>query len=256
MGQTRWLVVFLLLTISTGSVTALDSGDEYYITIFSCMFCDGAEEMKYTIISEWLESYQDLVVVDYDTGFYPVNERINKEYSVKYNVSYDLPKAFVSENLTFFGVDEILISIPIILEDHISESSLYSLESLNISSLKGHPMIWHGDRVFINSEPDGDGKFILELIRTGNINDTLWDHPYEVVPPSEVMVSPNNYLTFKHAVRVDGWVVQWAVDESSEEVLIEETPGDTKGKVSTPFSAIMALAGLMALGIRTRSDLN
>jgi hypothetical protein len=244
MKRTQWCSVLLLLICCTGVAAAQDNGGEYYAFLFSSDGCGSCGDADMYVFIELTASYPELVVVDYELSGHAVNAAIYREFSEAYNVRQSVPMIILGQNLTFVGKGAIIDDISPIFDAQRngtppSSGSLMRFETLDLSSLEGYPKIWRANRVLIFEDEGADNAFLKELIDTPNINTTLSGHTFETISPLPIRVGKQE-LSFDHAVRVEGWVLQW--NET-------EMPVDANSSVATPLSVCGSLSALGVLVI-------
>ncbi|HDQ07727.1 MAG TPA: hypothetical protein ENN44_02960 [Methanoculleus sp.] len=238
----------MILLTCTGAAAAQDTGGEYYALLFSSNGCGSCGPADMYVFTNLTQQYPELVVVDYELSGHPVNGMVNRKFSELYGVSQSVPHVILGENLTFLGRNAIVTAIAPILDAQRNgtppaSGSLLRFATLDLSSLEGYPKIWRANRVLIFEDGGADAAFLKEVITTPNINTALSGRQYEVISPPPIRVGKQN-ITFEHAVRVEGWVVQWnSVD----------MPSDANNSVATPLSvwgAVCAMAAVAAAGMR------
>ena len=254
MKRTQWCGVLLLMMCCTGITAAGADEGEYYALLFSSNGCGSCEPADMYVFTNLTQQYPELVVVDYELSGHPANGMVNRKFSELYGVSQSVPHVILGENLTFLGRNAIVTTIAPVLDAQRNGTppaygSLLRFETLDPSSLEGYPKIWRANRVLIFEEGGADAVFLKNVINTPNINTTLSGHQYEVISPPPIRVGKQN-ITFEHAVRVDGWVVQWnGVD----------MPSDANTSVATPLPVAGLLSAIViagGAGMRTRGRKN
>jgi len=226
-----------------GVAGAQDNGGEYYAFLFSSNYCYSCEKVDMFVFTNITQSYPELVVIDYELSGHSVNAVVNRNFSERFNVSQDVPKIILDDNLTLKGMNVIISEVGPLLEKLLNETppasgSLMAFKTLDISALEGYPKLWRANRVLIFEEEGADTAFLKELINTPNINKTLSDRQYETISPPPVRVGKQE-LTFDHAVRVDGWILQWNGDPLAEPTAAVVT--------QSPLPAWLALVALGAV---------
>jgi len=242
MKRTQWCGVLLILMCCTGVAAAQDNGGEYYAFLFSSNGCGSCEDADLFVFTELMASYPELVVVDYELSGHSVNAVVYREFSEAYNVRQSVPMAILGQNLTYVGKGAITNDISPVLDAQRNgtppaSESLMRFETLSLSALEGYPKLWRSNRVLIFEEEGGDAMLLKKLIDTPDINTTLSGRQYETISPPPVRVGKQE-LTFDHAVRVEGWVLQW------NDVAM---PVDANSSVATPLSVWGALSAMVAV---------
>ena len=244
MKRAQWCGILLLLICCTGVAAAQATSGEYYTLLFSSNGCSSCGDVDMFVFTELTASYPEFVVVDYELSEYTANSVLNRDFSETYGVMQSIPKMILGNNLTFIGKTNILTNITPILDAQrngtfADSTSLLTFETLDISSLDGYPKLWRANRVLIFEEGGADAVFLKNLINTPDINGTLAGHQYETITPPAIQVGKQN-ITFEHAVRVEGWVLQW------NDV---ELPADANSSVVTPLAVWGALGALAVVAV-------
>jgi len=248
MKRTQWCGVLLLLMCCTGVAAAQTDSGEYYALLFSSNGCSSCGDADMFVFTELTTSYPELVVVDYELSAHSINNVVYQEFLEAYGAEKRVPMFILGQNLVFTGRSKILDNITPILDaqhngDFADTTSLLPFETLSLSDLDGYPKIWRANRVLIFEEEGGDEVFLKKLIDTPDINTTLSGRQFETISPPPVRVGKQE-LTFDHAVRVEGWVLQW------NDV---EMPVEAKTSFATPvpvWGAFSALVAVAAAGMR------
>ena len=240
MSLIRWCGILILLACCIGNVCAHDMGGTYYAYLFSSNYCNSCEQADMFIFTEITTLYPELVIIDYELSGHTVNALVNRDYSEIYGTGNDVPKIIFGDNLTLKGMNPIIGDTQYLLESKIKESdseSLFQFNQIDLGSLEGYPKLWRANRVLIFEEGGAENAFLKDLINTPDINRTLAGHPYETITQPSIRVGKQNII-FEHAVRVEGWVLQW-----------NDVPVDANSSFATPLAVWGTLFAVMVAAI-------
>jgi cytochrome c biogenesis protein CcdA len=85
---------------------------------------------------------------------------------------------------------------------------------LDLTQLPGAPKIWTKNRVLIHEGGNGRNEELKQVLLAEHISKVLSKITYQKIDPSPVSVS-HGQIDFEHAVRIDGWRLQWNGDAPS-----------------------------------------
>ncbi|MDG6256730.1 MAG: hypothetical protein QCH35_03935 [Methanomicrobiaceae archaeon] len=206
-----------ILAVIVGFVCLVPSGAAvpgspvctWYFTGVGCSNCADIDPL---VLGDWLETYPDLVVIEYELYEHAANAPVYDRFIGKYNLEYGIPLLFISPDHALRGVRPITGEGPTVLNGTIGgidgEEGVLHLDSLRISVLEGSPKLWCRDRILIRSGAGGDDALLRQVLVADDVGAALEGR---VVAPREPIVvkRSGSEVAFDHAVRVEGWIVQW-----------------------------------------------
>jgi hypothetical protein len=214
-GYSR-VVILSLLLLATFSVIpgAAVSGTQdtlvgYYFTGEGCPHC---AKVNPVLFGEWLATYPDLVVVEYEVYSHKENAAVMAGMDPRYGIGLGIPVLSFGANASFTGDVPILTGIPGFLNRTLggsgSQEGLTSLDSLDIAGLPGYPRVWQGERVLIREGPGGDTLLLRSLLAGDDPGPVLSGKSYQLLGPLTVNHG-DLVIRFEQSLRVDGWVFGW-----------------------------------------------
>ncbi|MDD1653796.1 MAG: cytochrome c biogenesis CcdA family protein [Methanomicrobiales archaeon] len=260
MDLSRTLAILCLALVLLGPPVAAqgEAGDTlvgYYFTSDGCSHCANVNPH---MLGDWLETYPDMVVVEYELATRPGNYAALAEMDRKYHTGLSVPFLFVSPADIYTGDTAILSGVPILMEILEQDPAARPAGSLNLStldpaSLEGMPRVWRENRILIRTGPGGDSRVLERLLGDPDPTQVLGETRWTRTTPEPVS-HPGVQATFQHAVQLNGWLFQWnGVDvkgDGNDGTLTPEptiTPGECEVPPPLEVGKIMTLAAVNAI---------
>ncbi|HDR73041.1 MAG TPA: cytochrome c biogenesis protein CcdA [Methanoculleus sp.] len=199
------VIVGLVCLVPSGAAAPESPVCTWYFTAVGCSNCADIDPL---VLGDWLETYPDLVVIEYELYEHAGNAPVYDRFIGQYNLEYGIPLFFISPDSALRGVRQITREGPTVLNGIDGEVGVLHLASLRIAELEGSPKIWCRDRILIRSGAGGDDALLRQVLVADDVGVALEGH---VVAPCEpdVVKRSGSGVAFDHAVRVEGWIVQW-----------------------------------------------
>jgi hypothetical protein len=219
------LLAFLVIAaIPVGAGAQEQPDNPFCVYYFSAVGCSHCARVDPVLFGEWLLAYPGLVVIDYELSGHSESAAVLDLFVDAYGLEWGVPTLILGEDLALQGDGDILTKGPGALDEMQGnpEKGL-RLNDCAITGLEGYPRIWKGDRVLIREGAGGDETLLSNILESENINTALCGQAFEIVDPVAVQHSGET-MEFEHAIRVNGWLVQW-----NGEDLTVESCGSTSG---------------------------
>ena len=182
-----------------------------YFTGIGCPHCARADPV---VLSELVNEYNDLVIIEYEI----YQEQGNAQLLCGYDSNYDSGLGFP---LIIFSRDKHIIGdIPILQNAEktinnlswnpcpLLNGSSVPFSQLDIASLPGKPKIWAKDRILIKTGEGGDNELLKDLLGTETPCSLLNNKSYETTDAKPAPLSGTS-VKFDNAIKLKGWVFQW-----------------------------------------------
>ena len=215
------VLAFVLILSLQVTVASAEGGEPFCVFYFSSVGCSHCANVDPVLFGEWLDAYPDLVVIDYELSGHTENAGVFDSFVDGYGIEWGVPTLVVTENLALQGDRPILAGGPGAFANRTEGAFL--LSDLSLTDLGGHPRVWYGEKVLIREGAGGDEELLKAALLADDINTVLCGQAFDIVDPVPVQHSGET-MTFAHAVRLEGWVVQW----NGEDLTVEPC-GSTSG---------------------------
>jgi hypothetical protein len=243
----RILIVACILILLIGSVSAgVTEDDSFAIVYFHGTGCSHCQNVDGYIFFSWLETYPSLVVIDYEIIENQENNMVFLMYDEVYHSGKNIPLLFFSPTTTLAEDYAILQQGPDILEKcmvnrSFREETTIAFGTLDLVNLPGYPRFWHGDRVLFKTGAVGTNALLRNLLFEENLSEALDGVDYSVSEPIPLYYSRNAPGEFQHAIRGEGWTLQW------NDPGFEYTNPDGAGNEPVVQGISMALAPIISV---------
>ena len=242
------IMVFCIIGVS-GYDQPSDPIVVFYFTGIGCPHCANVDQV---IFGEWLDEYPDLVVIEYELYKHESNGPVFMMFVNQFGMDQGVPNLLMGYNGSVSGDTPILNTLPRLMAERENITAeygevFYRLETSNLAGLPGDPQIWHGDRILIrNGTETVDDAVLHQLVTAENLMPVLSGISYTKINATPVPIS-GSWISFDHAVAIDGWILQW-----NGEALAEPTPVETQS--SLPFWLVFMAMGVAFHGYGKRNS--
>jgi cytochrome c biogenesis protein CcdA len=199
-----------------------------YFTGIGCPHCSVASPH----IKKVVENDSNFVVIEYELYKESRNAPLISKYNDTYNIGMGIPVILFSENNVLVGDTPIENNLQLYISQQKANivqlsGELVQLDQFSINDLEGFPKIYRQDRVAIRQEQteltkEQDSE-ILSFLTTDLTEWTVKKQEGELVTPETVQY-PGGSSTYEHALRINGWLLQWNGDivQTKPEVILGE----------------------------------
>lgn len=208
---------------STESNSEIDTTEnEEYIcgTYFGGIGCHSCEDVAKIIIDELFEQYPQLVLIVYELEEEPANAEVIGKYSKKYRVGFMVPILIFNKKVKGAGGKVLKSKCKEMIKQFESNKCPLAdgevpFDELDISSLPGKPQLWMKDRILIKEgKGEIDDKILHKLLTTDSVYEVIKKIEYKEVKPENNQLVDE--LSYRKAIRIDGWLFQWEPYYKSE----------------------------------------
>ena len=207
--RVKGLLLIAILWLIIIPVVKAKTTDKICAVYFTGVGCPHCAKTDPVILGELLKDYPNLVIIEYEIYQQQVNAPLLYVYDSKYNSGLGIPLLIFNKDKHIIGDTPILNNVRDTINTlgsndcPLSDRSI-SFDNLNISSLPGKPKLWRDERILIKES----GNKNLKNLLFENLDYVLENLEFEIIQPQQVALSGQN-IEFEHAIRVDGWILQW-----------------------------------------------
>ena len=210
-----FILALLVMAALAPLVTAQD--DKICAVYFTGVGCPHCAKADPVVLSELVNEYNDLVIIEYEI----YQEQGNAQLLCGYDSNYDSGLGFP---LIIFSRDKHIIGdIPILQNAEktinnlswnpcpLLNGSSVPFSQMDIASLPGKPKIWAKDKILIKTEEGGNNQLLKDLLETETPRSLLNNKNYGTTDAKPVPLSGSS-VKFDNAIKLKGWVFQWNGD--------------------------------------------
>jgi cytochrome c biogenesis protein CcdA/thiol-disulfide isomerase/thioredoxin len=226
-------IFFLPLILLTGNIYAQEKEINLkfatYFTGIGCPHCSIASPY----IKKVVEQDENFVVIEYEVYQKSQNASLISRYDETYDIGMGIPVIFFDKTRVLVGDKDVENNLKLYISQQ--ESNLIQLpsqtvnrEDFNINQLEGYPKIYRKDRVAIRENitqvTDEQSTEIIDFLTKDLSQWVSTKQEGELVTP-EVVQYPGGSATYDHALKVNGWILQWNGDivQTKTEVVLGES---------------------------------
>ncbi len=182
-----------------------------YFTGIGCPHCARADPV---VLSELVNEYNDLVIIEYEIYQERDNAQLLYGYDSNYNSGLGFPLIIFSRDKHIIGDTPILKNVRKTIDNlswnpcPLLNGSSVPFSQLDIASLPGKPKIWAKDRILIKTGEGGDNQLLKDLLETETPCSLLNNKSYETTDAKPAPLSGSS-VKFDNAIKLKGWTFQW-----------------------------------------------
>ena len=172
-----------------------------------------------------------LILIEYEIYSNVANSQAFSTYAQSFDLDLGIPQILFNKDIKGVGDTPIIENIDSMIEKAqaneipLADGRVISFEDFNLNSLVRYPTIYSKDRVAIRKSitqlSEEENEQIKTFIYSSSIDDALSTLKGSSTK-TEIVKTPGGNLTYDHAVKLNGWLLQWngnalPVIEESEE---------------------------------------
>ena len=174
------------------------------------------------------------------------NSQAFSTYAQSFDLDLGIPQILFNKDIKGVGDTPIIENIDSMIEKAqaneipLADGRVISFEDFNLNSLVRYPTIYSKDRVAIRKSitqlSEEENEQIKTFIYSSSIDDALSTLKGSSTK-TEIIKTPGGNLTYDHAVKLNGWLLQWngnalpVIEESEETKLIMKKLLKSRGEI-------------------------
>lgn len=215
-----YVLTFLtMLLLAGGNAQTQESSHKtfcvVYITGNGCSNCAITDPSLFT---EATSNNPDLVILEYEIyKTQQENTGLKDQYFENYIPGRrpGVPFLIWGEKRTAIGRIEVLKAVNQIIKGQgvshcaLPDGSSKAFEELDLNRLPGRVNIWTKNRLLVpESAPNGEIGVLHRIVTEPDISESLQGVKFKTIDAVPFEISQGE-IDFEHAVKIDGWIVQW-----------------------------------------------
>jgi len=183
-----------------------------YFTGIGCPHCARADPV---VLEQLLHKHQNTIIIEFEVYKQRNNAPLIELYNSRYGSGYGIPLAVFSKDNHITGDNPIISTIDQVVSGLKNNTcplpnTGIAFEALDLAKMPGKPKIWADGRILIrDTGVTANSRQLKKLLfRDYNIHSILSQLQYSEITPLTVELSGKT-VSFKKAVRVDGWIFEW-----------------------------------------------
>lgn len=239
---------------------------------FSYNYSNAQEERKFAVsftgigcphcaqVSPQLHSRVEngtLIVIEYEIYSNVANSQAFSTYAQSFDLDLGIPQILFNKDMKGIGDAPIIENIDSMInkavanEIPLADGRLISFEDFNLNSLVRYPTIYSKDRVAIRKSitqlSEEENEQIKTFIYSSSINDALSSLKGNSTK-AEIVKTPGGNLTYDHAIKLNGWLLQWSGDAIPVIENTDETETDDE-EIAESKEEKLSIGKIISLGL-------
>lgn len=250
------ILLLLLLVFPFFSYNSLNAQEEKkFVVSFTGIGCPHCAQ-----VSPQLHSRVEngtLIVIEYEIYSNVANSQAFSTYAQSFDLDLGIPQILFNKDMKGIGDAPIIENIDSMInkavanEIPLADGRLISFEDFNLNSLVRYPTIYSKDRVAIRKSitqlSEEENEQIKTFIYSSSINDALSSLKGNSTK-AEIVKTPGGNLTYDHAIKLNGWLLQWSGDAIPVIENTDETETDDE-EIAESKEEKLSIGKIISLGL-------
>ena len=163
----------------------------------------------------------NLILIEYEIYSNVANSQAFSTYAQSFDLDLGIPQVLFNKDIKGVGDAPIIENIDSMInkavanEIPLADGRVISFEDFNLNSLVRYPTIYSKDRVAIRKSitqlNEEENEQIKTFVYSSSINDAVSSLKGSSTK-AEIVKTPGGNFTYDHAVKLNGWLLQWNGD--------------------------------------------